>query len=217
MPGAEVAVEGLLRGGALEVLALFDKPDPLDGPYFEETIYVTPSRHPAALQREIERIVAAAARALGLARGPLHAELRLSPRGPVGARDRGALDRRPLLAQRSASARGSRSRRCSWRTRWGCRSTRPARAARAGRDDDPNPAARHPARGARRGRGARGAGRGGRRRHRGAGPRGGPAARGRGYSGSCSRRRSLRAEVEAALREAHRRLELDIRAPLPTV
>ncbi len=50
-PGAEVAVEGLLRGGALEVLAIFDKPDPLDGPFFEETIYVTPSRHPAALQR----------------------------------------------------------------------------------------------------------------------------------------------------------------------
>ena len=126
VPGAEVAVEGLLRGGALEVLALFDKPDPLDGPYFEETIYVTPSRHPAALQREIERVVADGARALGLREGPLHAELRLSPAGPGRARDRGALDRRALLAQRSASARGSRSRRSSWRTRWGCRSTRSA-------------------------------------------------------------------------------------------
>ncbi len=46
VPGVEVAVEGLLRGGALEVLAVFDKPDPLEGPYFEETIYVTPSRLP---------------------------------------------------------------------------------------------------------------------------------------------------------------------------
>ena len=46
MPGVEVALEGLLRDGALEVLAVFDKPDPLEGPYFEETIYVTPSRLP---------------------------------------------------------------------------------------------------------------------------------------------------------------------------
>ena len=51
VPGVEVAVEGLLRGGDLEVLAVFDKPDPLDGPYFEETIYVTPSRLPARLSR----------------------------------------------------------------------------------------------------------------------------------------------------------------------
>jgi biotin carboxylase len=83
VPGPEIAVEGLLRGGALEVLAVFDKPDPLDGPYFEETIYVTPSRHPEPLRREAERVVAAAAGALGLAEGPLHAELRLSPGGPV--------------------------------------------------------------------------------------------------------------------------------------
>jgi biotin carboxylase len=100
VPGAEVAVEGLLRGGRLELLALFDKPDPLDGPFFEETIYVTPSRHPPALQREIERITAEGARALGLAEGPLHAELRLPPSGPVileiAARSIGGLCSRTL-------------------------------------------------------------------------------------------------------------------------
>jgi biotin carboxylase len=83
VPGPEVALEGLLRGGKLEVLALFDKPDPLDGPYFEETLYVTPSRHPAALQASVERTVAASAAALGLREGPVHAELRLGPAGPV--------------------------------------------------------------------------------------------------------------------------------------
>ncbi|MFY3745906.1 ATP-grasp domain-containing protein [Anaeromyxobacter sp. Red801] len=100
VPGAEVALEGLLRGGRLEVLALFDKPDPLDGPYFEETIYVTPSRHPAALRAEVERITAAGAAALGLREGPVHAELRLSPQGPVvleiAARSIGGLCSRTL-------------------------------------------------------------------------------------------------------------------------
>jgi biotin carboxylase len=100
VPGAEVAVEGLLRGGALEVLALFDKPDPLDGPFFEETLYVTPSRHPAALQDAIVAAVAAGARALGLAEGPVHAELRLPPSGPVileiAARSIGGLCSRTL-------------------------------------------------------------------------------------------------------------------------
>lgn len=77
LPGAEVAVEGLLRGGQLEVLALFDKPDPLEGPYFEETLYVTPSRLPDAVQEEIAGVTAQAARALGLREGPVHAELRV--------------------------------------------------------------------------------------------------------------------------------------------
>jgi len=76
-PGAEVAVEALLRRGELEVLAVFDKPDPLEGPYFEETIYVTPSRLPAERVRLVEETAAAAARALGLREGPVHAELRL--------------------------------------------------------------------------------------------------------------------------------------------
>jgi biotin carboxylase len=77
LPGVEVAVEGLLRGGDLEVLAVFDKPDPLEGPYFEETIYVTPSRLPAATLETITRLTAAAASALGLVEGPIHAELRI--------------------------------------------------------------------------------------------------------------------------------------------
>jgi biotin carboxylase len=100
VPGPEVALEGLLRGGVLEVLALFDKPDPLDGPFFEETIYVTPSRHPAQLQREVARLVGEGTRALGLSEGPVHAELRLSPSGPVileiAARSIGGLCSRTL-------------------------------------------------------------------------------------------------------------------------
>src|SRR6185503_7138008 len=58
VPGPELALEGLMSSGTLEVLALFDKPDPLDGPFFEETLYVTPSRLPAERQRQIERAVA---------------------------------------------------------------------------------------------------------------------------------------------------------------
>ena len=77
LPGAEVAVEGLLRGGRLEVLAVFDKPDPLEGPYFEETLYVTPSRLPAGVLAEVEAMTARAAAALGLREGPVHAELRV--------------------------------------------------------------------------------------------------------------------------------------------
>ena len=98
--GAEVAVEGLLTGGALEVLAVFDKPDPLDGPYFEETIYVTPSRLPATTQDAVRSTTETACRALGLVHGPIHAELRLGPDGPVvielAARSIGGLCSRTL-------------------------------------------------------------------------------------------------------------------------
>ncbi|MDP6428136.1 MAG: ATP-grasp domain-containing protein [Rhodospirillales bacterium] len=76
--GAEFALEGILRDGQLTVLALFDKPDPLDGPYFEETIYVTPSRLSEAQQSDILRAVESAAAAIGLREGPVHAELRLN-------------------------------------------------------------------------------------------------------------------------------------------
>jgi biotin carboxylase len=79
VPGVEVALEGLLEDGALRTLAVFDKPDPLDGPFFEETIYVTPSRHPEATQAAIVDVTARAARALGLSDGAVHAELRLRP------------------------------------------------------------------------------------------------------------------------------------------
>jgi len=82
IPGFEVALEGLIDRGQVQVLALFDKPDPLDGPFFEETIYVTPSRLPIAVQREINEVTAAAAQAIGLEQGPLHAELRINERGP---------------------------------------------------------------------------------------------------------------------------------------
>jgi biotin carboxylase len=77
LPGAEVAVEGLLRSGRLEILAIFDKPDPLEGPYFEETLYVTPSRLAATVLADVERVTASAALALGLREGPIHAELRV--------------------------------------------------------------------------------------------------------------------------------------------
>lgn len=77
VPGVEVSVEGLLDGGRLRTLAVFDKPDPLVGPYFEETIYVTPSRLPEADQRSLIATTEAACRALGLEHGPVHAELRL--------------------------------------------------------------------------------------------------------------------------------------------
>lgn len=80
MPGAEVAVEGLLRGGKLEVLAIFDKPDPLDGPYFEESIYVTPSRLAQETQEAVAEVVGAGAAALGLTEGPIHAEVRIDGR-----------------------------------------------------------------------------------------------------------------------------------------
>lgn len=76
VPGSEVAVEGLMRDGSLEVLAIFDKPDPLDGPFFEETIYVTPSRLTPATQESIRAVTASGAKALGLSEGPIHAELR---------------------------------------------------------------------------------------------------------------------------------------------
>jgi biotin carboxylase len=82
IPGFEVALEGLLDRGHLHVLALFDKPDPLDGPFFEETIYVTPSRLPPPVQAAIAGCAAQAAAALGLQQGPMHAELRVNQAGP---------------------------------------------------------------------------------------------------------------------------------------
>lgn len=82
IPGAEVAVEAILVDSQLEILALFDKPDPLVGPFFEESIYVTPSRLPASAQRAIKDATLRATQALGLGFGPVHAELRLNAQGP---------------------------------------------------------------------------------------------------------------------------------------
>jgi len=90
VPGAEYALEGVLVDGRLRVLALFDKPDPLDGPCFEETIYVTPSGLEGAAQRALAECAERAALALGLASGPVHVELRRNQDGPwlieLGAR-----------------------------------------------------------------------------------------------------------------------------------
>jgi biotin carboxylase len=82
IPGVEVALEGMMDDGRLTLLALFDKPDPLDGPFFEETIYTTPSRLPQAVQTAIVDCTAQAAATLGLRTGPIHAELRWNEAGP---------------------------------------------------------------------------------------------------------------------------------------
>jgi biotin carboxylase len=82
VPGREVALEGLLDSGRLRVLAIFDKPDPLEGPFFEETIYVAPSRLPVAVQSAISECAARAVEALGLRTGPVHAEFRVNETGP---------------------------------------------------------------------------------------------------------------------------------------
>jgi biotin carboxylase len=217
VPGAEVAREGLLRGGRLEVLALFDKPDPLDGPFFEETLYVTPSRHPAALQARVEEVVAAAARALGLAEGPVHAELRLGPAGPVvlevAARSIGGLCGRTLRFGAGVSleevvvahAMGrplpslARERRAAGvmmlpNTRGGVlRGVAGLAEARAvpGVEDVviTVPEGREVE----------------------------PLPEGDAYLGFAFARAERPEEVEAALRAAHARLDIDIRPPLPTI
>ena len=100
IPGIEVSLEGLLTDGSLRVLALFDKPDPLEGPYFEETIYVTPSRLPERQQRLIAETTEQATRAIGLRDGPVHAEMRINDEGifpiDIAARSIGGLCARTL-------------------------------------------------------------------------------------------------------------------------
>src|SRR6266568_1785088 len=217
VPGPEVALEGLLRGGRLEVLALFDKPDPLDGPFFEETLYVTPSRHPAATQEEVERLVGRSAAALGLAEGPLHAEVRLGPAGPVvlevAARSIGGLCARTLRfgagvtleevivahAMRRPLATLQRERRAAGGMmlpipRGGMlRGVAGVEAARAvpGVEDVviTVPDGREVA----------------------------PLPEGDAYLGFAFARAERPEEVEAALRAAHARLDIDIRPALPTV
>ena len=95
IPGREYALEGILDHGKLHTLALFDKPDPLDGPHFEETIYVTPSRLPNHAQEEIRHAVQCACSLAGLVTGPVHAEMRVNAGGvwllEVAARSIGGL------------------------------------------------------------------------------------------------------------------------------
>jgi biotin carboxylase len=100
IPGEEVALEGLLLDGELLSLALFDKPDPLVGPYFEETIYCTPSRQPEEVQAQVRARTLDAARALGLVHGPIHAEIRLT-RAPTGKV-------RPVVVELAARTIGGR-------------------------------------------------------------------------------------------------------------
>ena len=95
--GRECALEGVMIDGVLRPFAIFDKPEPLDGPFFEETIYVTPSDLPGDRQRAIVAHVQRAARALGLTTGPVHAECRIGAAGIFVLEDRRAADRRPVL------------------------------------------------------------------------------------------------------------------------
>ena len=100
IPGIEVALEGMLLDGELKTLALFDKPDPLEGPFFEETLYVTPSRLSMEVQAALHRATVEAADALGLIHGPIHAELRYNDTGAhlieIAARTIGGLCARTL-------------------------------------------------------------------------------------------------------------------------
>jgi biotin carboxylase len=100
IPGREYALEGLMHQGAFQVLAIFDKPDPLDGPFFEETVYVTPSAAPDGTRAAIVDAVTRAAAAIGLEHGPIHAECRVNAEGvfvlEVAARPIGGLCARAL-------------------------------------------------------------------------------------------------------------------------
>jgi biotin carboxylase len=217
VPGAEVAVEGLLRGGALEVLAVFDKPDPLDGPFFEETLYVTPSRHPAQVLAAVERVTAAGARGLGLVEGPIHAELRLSPEGPVvleiAARSIGGLCSRTLRFGAGLSLEEVLVAHAMGLPIESLR--REARASGVMMLPIPTRGILHGVRGIEEARAVPGVedvvitvpeGR-----------EVVPLPEGDSYLGFLFAKGETPAAVEAALREAHRRLAFDIRPPLPTI
>lgn len=110
IPGSEFALDGVLEHGELRTIALFDKPDPLEGPFFEETMYVTPSRINSDVQKQIEQTVAAAIKALGLYHGPVHAECRVNSRGvymlEVAARPIGGLCAKAIHLQRGSETIG---------------------------------------------------------------------------------------------------------------
>jgi biotin carboxylase len=104
VPGPEVAVEGMLSSGVLEVLTIFDKPDPLDGPFFEETLYLSPTHLPPSLASAVEAVVRSAVAALGLTDGPVHAEVRVP-----GSLDRGAAAQVLEIAARTIGGRCSKA------------------------------------------------------------------------------------------------------------
>jgi biotin carboxylase len=110
IPGAEFAVEAVLDDGVLRTLAIFDKPDPLDGPFFEETIYVTPTRAGVPASEHIAAVVARAAAAIGLEHGPVHAECRVNDRGvhvlEIAARPIGGLCGKVLRFERAGEVIG---------------------------------------------------------------------------------------------------------------
>ena len=110
IPGAEYAFEGLLYRGQLRAIAIFDKPDPLDGPFFEETIYVTPSQANPGIQEQIALVVKRAVQALGLYHGPIHAECRVNSKGvyvlEVAARPIGGLCAKTLRFERHGQTVG---------------------------------------------------------------------------------------------------------------
>jgi biotin carboxylase len=83
VPGREVIIEGVMYHGELQLLAVIDKPDPLEGPYFEETMFVTPSRLGEGTQQRAVDVTRSALKALGLVTGPIHAELRVTPDGEL--------------------------------------------------------------------------------------------------------------------------------------
>lgn len=107
IPGTEVAVEGILINGKLKLLAIFDKPDPMEGPYFIETIYTTPSRYPESTQAEIIKTTTDAINAIGLTNGPVHAEMRINEEGiwvlEIAARSIGGLCSRALKFEKDIS------------------------------------------------------------------------------------------------------------------
>src|SRR5438105_2099585 len=123
IPGREYAVEALMHHSALHMLAIFDKPDPLDGPFFEETLYVTPSSAAEAAQRAIVDAIARAASAIGLRHGPVHAECRVTPDGVVYVLEVAARPIRPTSIARCvprivvSRSRSIRSSRCSPETK----------------------------------------------------------------------------------------------------
>ena len=100
LPGPEISIDGLVTGDGLTVTAVFDKPATPDGPTFEETLLVTPSRLPRHVVAVAVRTAGRAARALGLRTGPVHAELRVTGTGPamleLAARPIGGLCSRAL-------------------------------------------------------------------------------------------------------------------------
>ena len=213
--GTEVAVEGLLRGGRLVVLAVFDKPDPLEGPYFEETLYVTPSRLATAVRAEVEAIAARAARTLGLREGPSHAELRVDGER-VSVLELAAVDRRAVLA-RAALRRRRQPGAGDLGPRAGTRTRGPGAGVEGvWRNDDPDPRGWRAARG----RGAAAGARGGRHRRAGdhdrhRGRHVVPLPDGNRYLGFMFARATSAGEVEHSLRAANARLRIRIEPHAP--